>query len=136
VRFDVYEVACESAPPHFKPSRAQAALADAALWQTAEFVAARGAGRSAKQVWAELRGFTGLDEIWGPGTEPWPNDSLLFAVDDRRALRVYAVEEACCRFCGRPHRNVPGDLCPAAREEYDRVERWGGDLGLTTSDPR
>ena len=130
----MYEVACESAPPHFKPSRAQAALANAALWQTADFIAARGAGRSAKQVWAELRGLTGLDEIWGPGTEPWPNDSLLFAVDDRRALRVYAVEEACCRFCCRPHRNVPAGLCPPARDEYDRVERWAVDLGLTGSD--
>lgn len=130
----MYEVACESPPPHFKPSRAQAALADAALWQTAEFVAARDAGRSAKQVWAELRGFTGLDEIWGPGTEPWPNDSLLFAVDDGRALRVYAVEEPSCRFCCRPHRNAPTHLCPPARDEYDRAERWGDELGLQQSD--
>jgi hypothetical protein len=134
VRFDVYEVACESAPPHFKPSRACAGLADAALWQTAEFVATRVAARSAKEVWAELRRFTGLDEIWGPGTEPWPNDSLLFALDDSRALRVYALDEPSCRVCGGPHRNAPSDLCPPARDEYDRAERWGDELGLQQSD--
>jgi hypothetical protein len=97
-------------------------------------VAARVVVHSAKEVWAELRGFTGLDEIWGPGTEPWPNDSLMFAVAASRALRVYAVDDACCRFCGRPHADPPGDLCPAAREDYDGLERWGDDLGLTTSD--
>jgi hypothetical protein len=119
VRFEIYEVARDSVPPHFKPSRAQAELANAALWQAAEFVAARVAARSAQEVWAELRRFTGLDDIWGPSIEAWPNDSLLFAVDDGRVLRVYAVHESCCRLCGRPHRDAPADLCLAARNEYD-----------------
>jgi hypothetical protein len=75
-----------------------------------------------------------MDEIWGPGIDAWPNDSLLFATDDGRALRVYAVDEASCRFCGRPHRNPPADLCPPARDEYDRVERRAHELGLSKSD--
>jgi hypothetical protein len=134
MRFDVYEVARDSAPPRYKLSRAQATLADAALWQAARFVAARVAEHSAEDVWADLRRFTGMDEIWGPGTDAWPNDSLLFATDDGRAVRVYAVDEARCRLCGRPHRNAPADLCPPARDEYDRAEVWGDELGLNLSD--
>ena len=134
MRFDVYEVARDGAPPHFRPSRAQAALADAALWQAARFVAACIAARSAKDVWAELRRFTAMDEIWGPGTDAWPNDSVLFAADDGRALLVYALDEAPCGFCGLPHRNAPADLCPPARDEYERIERWGDELALNESD--
>jgi hypothetical protein len=135
VRFDVHELARDCAPPRFRPSRARPILADAALWQTAEFVAARVAERSTEDVWTELRRFTAMDEIWGPGTDTWPNDSLLFATGDGRALCVYAIDEARCRFCGRPHRNAPAHLCPPAGEEYDRAERWGEDLGLDVSDP-
>jgi hypothetical protein len=72
MRFDVYEVARDGAPPHFKPSRAQAALADAALWQARGFAAARIAARSAEDVRADLRRSTGMDEIRGPGTDAWP----------------------------------------------------------------
>jgi hypothetical protein len=28
----------------------------------------------------------------------------------------------------------PADLCPPARDEYDRIERWGDDLALNESD--
>jgi hypothetical protein len=131
MRFDVYEVARDAAPPCQKPSRALAVLADAALWQAAEFVAARIAERSADDVWAELRRFTGMDEIWGPSTDPWPNDSLLFATDHGRALRVYASDQPACSFCGRIHRDGPAELCPPARDQYDRAERWSDELGLT-----
>ena len=131
MRFDVYEVARDRAAPHYRPSRASAALVDAPLWQAAEFVAACIAA-SIEDVWAELRRFTSMNEIWGPGTDAWPNDSLLFAVGDGRALRIYATDEACCRCCSQPHRSAPADLCPRARDEYDRAERWG-DAGLTAS---
>jgi hypothetical protein len=72
MRFDVYEVARDGAPPHYKPSRTQAVLADAALWQAAGFIAAYIARRSAEDVRSELRRFTGMDEIWGPGIDACP----------------------------------------------------------------
>ncbi|MEN3285581.1 MAG: hypothetical protein V7607_6721 [Solirubrobacteraceae bacterium] len=131
MRFDVYLVARGSGPPRDKPSRSRAQLAGAALWQAAEFVAARSAHRCAESVWAELRRLTAMDEIWGPATAAWPNDSVEFAIADARALRVYAIEEADCSFCGRQHRSAPADLCPRAREQYESAERWGDDLGLS-----
>jgi hypothetical protein len=135
MRFHVYEVARDSPPPHGKPSRALAVLAAAGLWQAAAFLAARIAGRSAEDVWAQLRHFTAMDEIWGPGNDDWPNDSLLFAASDGGALCVYAAEEPNCSFCRLPHRMAPADLCPRARDEYDSAERWGDELGLTGPDP-
>jgi hypothetical protein len=133
MRFDVYEVARDGAPPHYQPSRTQAVLADAALWQAAGFIAAYIARRSAEDVVRAAPVHRHGRDL-GAGYRCLPNDSRLFATDDGRALRVYAVDEASCRFCGRPHRNPPADLCPPARDEYDRVERRGDELGLSESD--